>query len=69
MWNFSSSFQLDISLVSAANEWDIEWTREERFDISKQPCITFFIRIYEQKEVDLIHVSKGELALVIHGGK
>ena len=46
IWNFSSSFQLDMSLGSAANKGDIEWTREERFHISKQPCIPFFFIFY-----------------------
>ena len=33
----------NISWVSAANEWNIVSTGEERFHISKQPCIVLFI--------------------------
>ena len=40
MWNFSSSFKLYITRVSAENEWDMmmmmmisSWTREEKFYI------------------------------------
>ena len=43
MWNFSSSVQLNISLVGQRMSEILSRTLEDKFHISKQPCIILCI--------------------------
>ena len=42
-WNFSSHIEVDISQVSAANEWDTQLTVKEKFHISARPSIILYL--------------------------
>ena len=63
IWNFSSSFQIDISLVRVVNEWDIK-LNTQRETPYLQATMHYFIysinSLQYQQEVDFIHVLKRE---------
>ena len=64
MWSFSSSVQLDSSVVSAANEWDVEFNKRREIQYLQA---TMYYFVYHINTIALYWQEK--LTLLTNGNK